>query len=524
MATIEPRLIHLLNDSRTPDLPPIQRLPLGGVLGQQISLPPLEPEHAGSQRDDKPATTKIPSLRTVSDDRVSKPPNRADDGPNLLTASIRPLQLLLGESESAAPAIPLHKIVDDAPDSPREPSTKKRHRVLTTKEDFVQLPKLPKKQKSAQQIVPPIIAGLHEPPPDAAVFPPIASASFDDNEGFNIMAWKEFSSGPEDRPVQLPAIEVGKSNPPKQRRRTMKPRKRWSDEETNNLLRGVSRYGVGRWTSILEDPDFEFDGRTAGDLKDRFRTCCPEDLWRTKTDDDPGKREGGPTANSDETAKSKNGLELGKILTATEGSGAGNDDPSGPAESRKTRAHRKKMKDLADLGIHGPFEKSHRRKRRPFTKQDDNEILDGLEQYGPSWSRIQRDPKYHLSSRQPTDLRDRVRNKYPEIYARIEKANLLVKDVTRGKAAVLEPSVNLAAENLHSSAIRVSLEPHQLNRSGSKEDMARRTTTPAIYEPPGPLPGLADLIDVGGPPGPPSLGSAPEMDISHLLLEDTEHP
>lgn len=522
MATIEPRLIHLLNDSRTPDLPPIQRLPLSGVINQSISLPPLEPELTGSHRDDRPATNKIPPFRTVSDDHALKPVSRADDGSGLLTASIRPLQLLLGEPELTAPAIPLHKIVDDVPENPEDVSTKKRHRILNTKDDFVQLPKLVKKQKSAQQIVPPIIAGLHEPPPDAAVFPPIAAKSFDDKETFNIIAWKEFSSGPEDRPVQLPAIDAGKANPPKPRRRTMKPRKRWSDEETNNLLRGVSRYGVGRWTSILEDPDFEFDGRTAGDLKDRFRTCCPEDLWQNTADDTPGNGEGGSAANPEENTKPKNGLQLENILTATEGPGAENDDPFGPTESRKTRAHRKKMKDLADLGIHGPFEKSHRRKRRPFTKQDDDEILDGLEQYGPSWSRIQRDPKYHLSTRQPTDLRDRVRNKYPEIYARIEKANLIAKDAaasTRGKAAALEPSVNLTAETLHSSAIRVSLEP-QLHRSGSKEDMSRRTTTPSTYE----LPALADILDASEAPGPTSVGSASEMDISHLLLDDTEHP
>jgi hypothetical protein len=530
MATIEPRLIHLLNNSQTPDLPPIQRLPLGAVPTQPLSLPPLGPELTGGHRDDRPAPTQIPPLRAVNDDHLVKPAARAND----LTASVRPLQLLLGESEPAAHAIPLRKIVDDVPESPEDVSTKKRHRALNAKEDFVQLPKLPKKQKSSQQIVPPIIAGLHEPPPDAAVFPPINSASFDDSETFGLGAWKDFSSGPEYRAAQLPAADAGTDNAPKPKRRAMKPRKKWSEEETNNLLRGVSRYGVGRWTTILEDPDFEFNGRTAGDLKDRFRTCCPEELRLTTAEERVGNGDAGSTATLEEATRPKHGLQLENILIPTECGALENDEPSpsafpdsdAPPKRRKSRAHRKKMEDLAELGIHGPFEKSHRRKRRPFTKQDDQEILDGLEQYGPSWSRIQRDPKYHLATRQPTDLRDRVRNKYHDIYSSIEKANLQAKEAARGKGGMLEPAVNMITENSHNSSIPVSLEP-QLNRSGSKEDMSRRSrraTTPSAYESTESLPGLADIFDMNEPAGTSFLGSAPEMDISHLLLDDPHVP
>lgn len=88
---------------------------------------------------------------------------------------------------------------------------------------------------------------------------------------------------------------------------------------------------------------------------------------------------------------------------------------------RKRRVHRRNMEDMIKLGIQGPFKKSHRRERRPFTEQDDKEILEGLQIYGPAWTKIHRHPSFNLASRQPTDLRDRVRNKYPEIYANIEK-------------------------------------------------------------------------------------------------------
>ncbi|KAK4124959.1 hypothetical protein N657DRAFT_643736 [Parathielavia appendiculata] len=527
MATIEPWLTNLLNAPKTPDSPSIQPAPFTAASSQSISLPPLVPELSGSHRPDRSAPTQIASLCAADDNHLVKPPfGRVDDALGLHTVSIRPLQLLLREPQPTPPAVPLRKIVDDVPASPEDSSTKKRHRPLTAKEDFVQLPKLPKKQKSAQQVVPPIIAGLHEPPPDPAVFPPITSTSFDGNKSFGLGAWKDIgSSQSEDRPGVSSTVEPEPSNPPKPKRRPMKPRRKWTEEETNNLLLGVSRHGVGRWTTILEDPDFQFNDRTAGDLKDRFRTCCPDELRLTTSNEKfrAGLGESGASAASEGNTRHKIGLHLEDILLPTGDESVDNDgaSPSAAADfdavpkKRKPRAHRKKLEDLAELGIHGPFEKSHRRKRRPFTKQDDEAILDGLNQYGPSWTRIQRDPKYNLSSRQPTDLRDRVRNKYPEIYANIEKANLLEK-AARGKADLLEPSVHLAAD----TAILAPLEPPP-NRSGSREDLLRRTATPSAYESTESLPGLADLFDVTEPHGTSFLGSAPEMDLSHLLLDDS---
>ncbi|KAK4149287.1 40S ribosomal protein S4 [Chaetomidium leptoderma] len=545
MATIEPWLTNLLNKPRTPDLPPIQPVSFSAAPSQPMSLPPLGPELTSSHRVDRSAApAQFASLYAVDDAHLPKPLARGDDTYGLHTASIRPLQLLLREPQPVAPTIHSRNTVDDVPVSPEDASTKKRHRALTTKEDFVQLPKLPKKQKSAQQVVPPIIAGLHEPPPDPAVFPPITSASFGDDENFSLGAWKDLAGGYEDRPPlssAFDAVDAEPSNPPKPKRRPMKPRRKWTEEETNNLLLGVNRHGVGRWTTILEDPVFQFNGRTAGDLKDRFRTCCPEELRLTAAEEQSASASVSASASASASAtgepvaaaapegstKYKIGLHLEDILQPTGDEAAENDgtSPSGAPDSdaagkrRKPRAHRKKLEDLAELGIHGPFEKSHRRKRRPFTKQDDDEILDGLNQYGPSWTRIQRDPKYNLTSRQPTDLRDRVRNKYPEIYANIEKANLF-KEATRGKPSTHEQSLNLTTENPRSFAALAFLEP-QLNRSGSKEDMLRRTTTPSAYESTESLPALADLFDMTEPSGASFLGTAPDMDMSHLLLDDS---
>ena len=141
-----------------------------------------------------------------------------------------------------------------------------------------------KKQKAAKQVVPPIIIGLFEPPPQAALFPPIASSSFHDSHGRNSLntvppKLKELknSSRLEDPASDLDKKRSASKQKPK---RDVKARKKWTEDETKNLLLGVHKHGVGRWTDILEDSSFSFNGRSGVDLKDRFRTCCPDELLR----------------------------------------------------------------------------------------------------------------------------------------------------------------------------------------------------------------------------------------------------
>ncbi|KAG6863897.1 hypothetical protein C0991_002248, partial [Blastosporella zonata] len=48
-----------------------------------------------------------------------------------------------------------------------------------------------------------------------------------------------------------------------------KQRKKWGDEETQMLVAGCNRHGVGNWKTILSDPTLHFDNRSPVDLKDR---------------------------------------------------------------------------------------------------------------------------------------------------------------------------------------------------------------------------------------------------------------
>ncbi|RGP68045.1 myb dna- containing [Fusarium sporotrichioides] len=527
MATIEPRLIHLLNEPTKSqinhtDLPPLHSLSFTTTTDR--SLPPLEPLDT-NYRGDRPGpdTQSVASaggsIQISSDDGAfdHRKEGTGQDGRLAPASGAFPFRTVTGDSEVTEFTNSISRILDDDPEVIDDASNKKRHRSIHVKDDFVQLPQPLKKQKATQQapVMPPIINGLHEPPPHAALFPPISSESFNSNDGSQMKVLPEIL--PE---FTQPSQEIDTDlTTNKARKRTAKPRRKWSEEETSHLLLGVNRHGVGKWTSILEDTDFTFNGRTAGDLKDRFRTCCPDELRKSNRSLDT---EMPPWSGQDAPPKSKTDVHLERILIDGDAAFAKDatltpqqDIDTSPKKKKKSRAHRKKMEDLVELGIHGPFKKSHRRERRPFTEQDDTEILEGLDIHGPAWTKIQRDPRFHLSSRQPTDLRDRVRNKYADVYQRIEKGTFQTKETARGNG-LMEPSVSMSIESSFKVAKGTTLEP-QTNSLASREDLPRwpvhqRTDVSESV-------GTAQVFEFGEA-AVPFMGG--EMDISRLLLDDAK--
>jgi len=520
MATIEPRLIHLLNESTTTPRPPNAELPSIKHLPypQTSSRPhPIEPGAAqAAQRSDaldvngtQLACQPIPSLYSLTDEALTASSRKDKSG---YATADRPFSTHVSQD--------LRMILEDSStENPDDISTKKR----PVKEDFPQLPQPLKKQKAATHLFPPIIVGLLEPPSNAALFPPISSGSFDDRprseppQALNIAKPQETQGLTEEPSVPSPSADPDRTPTGKVKRRAAKPRRKWSEEETNHLLLGVNKHGVGRWTDILEDPMYSFKDRTAGDLKDRFRTCCPEEL-RSSAAPKGGDGSEQPTPPKTEK-KPKKGLMSENILNDTEEEAEGekisqgqNDSDLAPKQ-RKSRAHRKKLEDLAELGIKGPFKKSQRRERRPFSEQDDREILQGFELYGPHWTKIQRDPRFNLSSRQPTDLRDRLRNKYPEKFVGTEKTTMQL----RGNN-LLEPSVNMAIKNSLALS-KTSLLESQLNRTGSREDIPKWPLPSSLPEAGDQSSFQSSMIwsndsGSGFPSG--------EMDISRLLLDDSQ--
>lgn len=514
MATIEPRLIHLLNDATTPhlpasELPPLQLASLSSSLDRP---PPLEPD-ASSQSDKAAQNAAHPTYASenasaVRGVRSDSRYGGLDRGPENVG---HPVRLLRGDIGLPGPSSFFDNVLGEGTDSLENSPAKKRQRTIPVKEDFAQLPQPVKKQQATQQqVMPPIINGLLEPPPDAALFPPISSNSFNDPDANQLNLLREFTNVNEDRGQAPAQDEHGKPAPVKTRKRSGKPRKKWTEEETRNLLLAVDRHGVGRWTKILEDPSFTFNDRSAGDLKDRFRTCCPDEL-RNK---DPEKD---VSSNPEDTMKTprlkaKSGLLSENILLSTEKERSAQSPSVTPTvedliKPKRSRAHRKKVEDLADMGIRGPFRQSHRRKGQPFTEEDDKQIREGLDIYGPAWTKIQREPRFNFGHRQPTDLRDRVRNRFPNIYQMIEKGLFQVKDTKHG-SDLLEPSVNMTIEN---SLTKVPAAPvESLNRPSSRDEMLKW---------PGPAQG-GEMPEIMAPQ---SSGNTGEMDISRFLLETPQN-
>jgi hypothetical protein len=321
-----------------------------------------------------------------------------------------------------------------------------------------QPPQLPAKTAERARI-PPLLQGLHQPPPlppSGRLFPPItdgasgfeqdirdriqsANASQearikrkrDDeskrsvepgelNEIRDENDEKEREEAPSSTLVQnavqetTSSLEISEKAPqaatknPKGRKR-----KRWSDEETRDLLLGVSRFGIGKWKRILHCPDYKFEGRTAVDLKDRFRVCCPGEGLKPrqpKQQDVPGS----PCTASSETARQPT------TNTYTSSKETSGNEPSTGKESVEPAdgvAQRSTHPKLAELGIQTPFAQSTRRRRRGFTAQDDENLWKGYAKYGTAWHSMRDDIELGFGARHPTDLRDRFRIRYSEAFA-----------------------------------------------------------------------------------------------------------
>ncbi|KAH0834112.1 hypothetical protein J3R83DRAFT_11400 [Lanmaoa asiatica] len=144
-----------------------------------------------------------------------------------------------------------------------------------------------------------------------------------------------------------------------------KQRKKWTEQETQMLVDGCNTWGVGNWKAILKDPKLKFDNRSPVDLKDRFRTYFPDAY-----------KEHYPNAKTHLSSKVRSTLPDGRSI----------------------------------------FEKTRSKKRRPFTDEEDRALKAGYEKHGTVWATIVKDPIFQEQNRRSTDLRDRFRNAFPELY------------------------------------------------------------------------------------------------------------
>ncbi|CAG8898901.1 unnamed protein product [Penicillium egyptiacum] len=408
---------------------------------------------------------------------------------------------------------------DDALQGPR-----KRRRREPQPDSFSEHLQLPIPQAQKEQRPPPfgpfaILNGLNEPPPNAALLPPIEAGSNISqlltkpsggdaavDPGTLVSAHVAISDGQpaERRDTRLEEIlrtslnvdgedhnddvdNVESTNPvdpddialsvreaekpknskasppppgenapmsPKTRGRSRKNMRKWSEEETITLLRGVVKCGIGNWTAILAQPELEFNQRTASNLKDRFRVLCPwaysasdpneaakqlhetlaNTLLKAKAEgsgETPGKislshlipsnQSLQPNSRGKSPACNPQKPSMSRTVSSTPDTDPGSSSiaqSQSPSSGNSTPALSSKSRiALESLGIPEPHvSKTKRRSRRPFTTAEDEALLKGYAVHGFQWTLIQQDSRLNLSHRKATDLRDRFRTKFPHAY------------------------------------------------------------------------------------------------------------
>ncbi|KAK8239520.1 hypothetical protein IWZ00DRAFT_516914, partial [Phyllosticta capitalensis] len=395
----------------------------------------------------------------------------------------------------------------------------RKRRKMDVGSEMFTLPK-PEAMKKRRPRIPPLLQGLHQPPPDAGLFPPITSerVGADRNrevskEGARVIhepppaqpaAEKQKEAIPDtERAVQGASLDKEKDQPePGNSGAQKKPgkpapkvkRKRWTEQETTHLLKGVAKFGIGNWKRILECDEYSFNERTAVDLKDRFRTCCPDEYRKLKAPasttterekrlskklSDPSLKDGqGKENQSSEHAKNDaNAVALTVVNQDGPLSASWPLAKVTAGKKRGPKVHRKGSQELASIGIEAPFTKNTRREPRKFSDEEDDALLRGVDKHGPKWHLIKNDEGLGLAHRHPTDLRDRYRNKWPERYKNAgykingkekgkplsDEANDGVDDTEKDKA-MTEPASSLQQREEHhapaAAVVTTNEQPH----------------------------------------------------------------
>ena len=314
---------------------------------------------------------------------------------------------------------------------------------VANSDDYIHLPR-PQQQHQgprAPPLLPTIVNGIHEPPPNAALLPPMEtntqarmnhrqSTSVTRATGSAGMA----NARPPEKMLNSPAMEVvdnicepehfndiqaveekvvelSLAGASERQPRARKAPRKWSDNETKSLLQGVVKYGAGKWKSILEDEAFSFEQRTAVDLKDRYRIISGSNNIRGLNE---------PHRAADPLTPSSPSI-INTLVNS---------------ESTKTAEPPHKLLQIADETLSNNPTPS-RRIRRAWKSDEDEHLLQGVAKHGFQWTAIHDDPELDLSHRKATDLRDRIRNKYPEGYKNAETA--LPKSQTQKAGAKKSP-------------------------------------------------------------------------------------
>ncbi|KIX06509.1 uncharacterized protein Z518_04485 [Rhinocladiella mackenziei CBS 650.93] len=393
---------------------------------------------------------------------------------------------------------------------------------LDTENDHIALDLIRRLPRPAQKderqtrpapLLPAMVTGLHEPPPSAALLPSIdvdsrpnvsrtTTTSKIHVKDILTQSDENGSPPPPARQVTLTGKDVANvkqslgshatrsqevspvaTEPPQpvgtwKDNKPRRARRKWSEDETKDLLAGVKKYGVGKWKQILDDPSFSFSERSSVDLKDRYRVC----------------------ANNDSVPK----------LDTAPAKVVPNTDPTTVAEARGNSPDTASP-DKATASI-SPIDQGQapkqRRKRRAWTALEDENLLKGVAKHGFQWTAIHDDVELDLKHRRATDLRDRIRNRFPDGYKHAETAPLRSEVKKAEKLGVSSRATATSAIENASTPTRNSATPSIPQNTPTPPQTDRSTPTPTRV--------------VNGPIKPP-LTSASMTMLIHSVGKDGEN-
>ena len=317
------------------------------------------------------------------------------------------------ESDSSVAANPATILEAREAEHPKERLRKKQklydHEHMA---DFVQLPRPQKnlredKPRPFQPIS--VLNELHEPPPSAALFPPItpnaSQEECDSHVGQSPNQINELG-----RPATRKRKPRGCPTGIRSAKRTYtRERTAWTEEETDQLVKGVAIYGMGRWKNILDHPELHFrEGRTNMDLKDRYvmslyslSHSVPDQVLSVSASYFP------PTRGTSGRERCQSLQMTTKVCIAPQKLypmvSIPNQAPAAPSSQKSE--------------IKSPAKKPPlRAPKRLWTEQEDIELDKGFHLYGFQWNLMLKDPALKFDRRSCGQIRDRFRLRFPDMY------------------------------------------------------------------------------------------------------------
>jgi Myb-like DNA-binding domain len=300
--------------------------------------------------------------------------------------------------------------------------------------DYLQLPKPRQKEASKRvPLLPTIVNGIHEPPPSAALLPPmeleevkamLASIS----EPLPLPPEKMLNPAEPDsqdalsqdtsKPCNIDGqVDRGADVSASVKNRQPRAWKKWSDEETQQLLKGVAKHGAGKWKEICADQELRFRDRRPMDLKDRFRTCIPNA--------ESEKSDSAPKYVDDSDSNSAQGHLRNHTEVRRRSSSTGGNCSKSTGPSRYGESPRKPVEGLGGLGkLKDPLtdlavalkSRANQRVRKLWTEEEHQNLVKGFAKHGYQWTAIRNDGELNLSHRKATDIRDKFRSLFPQQY------------------------------------------------------------------------------------------------------------